>query len=81
MKFLLIDFTTLLLRLKETHVIIGLILAALGLAVIFLARRIARIARKEEDRDKPVENNNKVYISVKAFGLVLLLISLIILAF
>ena len=53
-KFLLIDFTAFLLRLQETHVIIGLILAALGLSTIFLARRIARIARTEEDREKPV---------------------------
>ncbi|MDD4110233.1 MAG: hypothetical protein PHS54_01620 [Clostridia bacterium] len=78
--FMLIDFTAFLLRLQEPHVIIGLILAVLGLATVFLARRITRVARKAEDRDKPVENNNKVYITIKAFGLILLLVALIILA-
>ncbi len=78
---MLIDFTSLFIRLQKPHVIIGLILAILGLATIFLARRIAFVARKEENKNKPIENTNKTYISIKAFGLVMLLISLILMVF
>lgn len=79
--FMLLDWTSFLIRLQRPHVIIGLILAALGLATILLARRIAIVARKEEDKDKPIEGNNKVYVTIKAFGLIMLLISLIIMVF
>lgn len=79
--FMLIDFTSFLIRLQKPHVIIGLILAVLGLATIFLARRIAFVARKEEEKTKPIENNNKVFLTIKAFGLVMLLVSLIIMVF
>ena len=76
-----INFTNLLVRIQKPHVMIGLILAAIGFATILLARRIARVARKEELRDQPVENNNKVYVTIKAFGLVMLLVALIIMVF
>lgn len=79
--FMLLDFTSFLIRLQKPHVIVGLILAVLGLATIFLARRIAFVARKEEEKDKPIENDNKVFITIKAFGLVMLLVSLIIMVF
>lgn len=75
------DVTNLIVRISKMHVMIGLILAAIGFATILLARRIARVSRKEENRDKPVENNNKVYIAIKAFGLVMLLVALIIMVF
>ena len=71
-------FSNLVDRLSKTHVIVGIVLAAIGFALSLLARRIAGFARKEEDRTLPVENNNKVYISIKAFGLVCLLVALII---
>lgn len=71
-------FSNLVDRLSKTHVIIGLVLAAIGFALSLLARRIAGYARKAEDRALPVENNNKVYITIKAFGLVCLLVALII---
>ena len=79
--FMLLDWTSFLIRLQKTHVMVGLILAAFGLATVLLARRITTVARKEEDRDKPVENNNKVYMTVKAFGLIMLLVSLVIMVF
>lgn len=78
---LALDFTNLIVRITKTHVMIGLILAAIGFATILLARRIASASRKEENRDKPIENNNKVYITIKAFGLVMLLVALIIMVF
>jgi Na+/H+ antiporter NhaD/arsenite permease-like protein len=78
---MLIDFTTFLIRLQKPHVITGLILAILGLATILLAKRIASVARKEQDRDKPIESNNRVLIIVKVLGLTMLLVSLIIMVF
>lgn len=66
---------TLLERLAQTNVIIGLALAALGFALTLLARRIAIFARKEDK----VKDNDKVFIGVKAFGLVMILVALIIL--
>lgn len=74
-------YSNLLDRLSKTHVITGLVLAVLGFALALLARRITSVARKKEDRALPVENNNKVYLTLKALGLVFLLVALIILMF
>ena len=76
-----VDFTNFVARIQKPHVIVGLILAVLGFATILLARRIASVARREENNDKPVESDNKVYILLKAVGLVMLLVALIILVF
>lgn len=76
---LALDLTSLLDRIQKPHVITGLILAVLGFAIILLAKRIAFVARK--DKSKPVDNNNKLYITLKALGLVMLLVALIIMIF
>ncbi len=76
-----VDFTNFVARIQKPHVIVGLILAVLGFATILLARRIASVARREENKDKPVDSDNKVYILLKAVGLVMLLVALIILVF
>lgn len=76
-----IDFSSFIARIQKPHVMIGLILAVIGFAIILLARRVATVARKEELRSLPVENNNKVYITLKALGLVMLLVALIIMVF
>ncbi len=68
-------------RLAKTHVIVGLCLAILGFALSLLARRIASVCRPEDQRKLPVENSNKVYIMLKGFGLVFLLVALIIMMF
>lgn len=68
-------------RLAKTHVIIGLCLAILGFALALLARRIASVCRPEEQKKLPVENSNKVYLILKGFGLVFLLVALIIMMF
>ncbi len=78
---MLVNFNSFLIRIQKTHVMVGLILAAFGLAIIFLAKRIASVARKEELRDQPIGNDNKVYIALKALGLVMLLVALIIMVF
>lgn len=66
---------TLLERLSQTNVIVGLALAALGFALSLLARRIAIFVRKEDK----VSDNDKVFIGVKAFSIVMILVALIIL--
>lgn len=68
-------------RLAKTHIIIGLCLAILGFALALLARRIASVCRPEEEKKLPVENSNKVYLILKGFGLVFLLVALIIMMF
>ena len=66
---------TLLERLAQTNVIVGLALAALGFALTLLARRIAIFVRKEDK----INDSDKVFMVVKAFGLVLILVALVIL--
>ena len=67
-------FVDLLTRLSQVNVMVGLILAAIGLAVTFLARKIARVVRKE----KEVPNNDNVYLICKAIGLVMICVALIV---
>ena len=67
-------FVDLLTRLAMPNVITGLILAALGLAITFLARKIARVIRKEKD----IPNNVNVYLICKALGLVMICVALIV---
>lgn len=67
-------FVDLLTRLAMPNVITGLVLAALGLAITFLARKIARVIRKEKD----IPNNDNVYLICKALGLVMICVALIV---
>ena len=67
-------FVDLLTRLSMPNVITGLILAALGLAITFLARKIARIIRKKTD----IDNNDHVYLICKALGLVMICVALVV---
>ena len=67
-------FVDLLRRLAMPNVITGLVLAALGLAITFLARKIARVIRKE----KEIPNNDNVYLICKALGLVMICVALIV---
>ena len=67
-------FVDLLTRLAMPNVITGLILAALGLAITFLARKIARVIRKGKD----IPNNDNVYLICKALGLVMICVALIV---
>ena len=67
-------FVDLLTRLAMPNVITGLILAAVGLAITFLARKIARVIRNK----KQIENNDNVYLVCKALGLVMICVALIV---
>ena len=71
---LMLLFVDLLTRLAMPNVITGLVLAALGLAITFLARKIARVIRKE----KEIPNNDNVYLICKALGLVMICVALIV---
>lgn len=55
----------------------GIVLAVLGVAIGVLAKRITRVVRKSNI----VENNDKILISLKLVGLVLLFLALILLIF
>lgn len=55
----------------------GIVLAVLGVAIGVLAKRITRVVRKSNT----VENNDKILISLKLVGLVLLFLALILLIF
>ncbi|MEG1751961.1 MAG: hypothetical protein RR140_02840 [Clostridia bacterium] len=63
--------------LKNINVIIGLILAILGLAVLLLARKITKKIRKE----KNIEKMDNLYLIIMAFALVLVVAGLIITVF
>ena len=68
--FLLDDLLT---RLMNPFVMTGIILAALGLAVIFLSKKIARAIRKNKD----IAPNDNVYLICKVAGLIMVVVSLI----
>lgn len=65
---------TLLEFLSTGYRIVGLVLAALGLATALLARRITKAVRKAET----VSNDDKVYVGLLAFALCLLLAGLLV---
>ncbi len=56
---------------------LGIILAVLGVAIGVLAKRITRVVRKSNT----IENNDKILISLKLVGLILLFLALILLIF
>lgn len=60
-------------RLKLPNVLTGLILAILGIALSFLAKKITQVIRGE----KELKENDKIFLSIKAFALVMILVALI----
>ncbi len=56
---------------------LGIVLAVLGVAIGVLAKRITRVVRKSNT----IENNDKILISLKLVGLILLFLALILLIF
>ena len=56
---------------------LGIVLAVLGVAIGVLAKRITRGVRKSNT----IENNDKILISLKLVGLILLFLALILLIF
>jgi hypothetical protein len=66
--------TSLIERLTMTNVILGIVLAVVGLSLSLIATRFARMVRKTSN----VDPNDKVIIGFKSFGLILILIALIV---
>ncbi len=64
-------------RLQLPSVIFAVVFAVVGLAFVFLAKRIARAVRKTND----IKDNDRVYITFKVIGLTMLFISLLIIVF
>ncbi len=59
--------------LRNELVIIGIVLAAVGLALSFLSKRIAKSVRKS-DEIKPTDT---VMLTFKAFGLICIVVALV----
>ena len=68
---LFIDFWT---RLTQTNLIIGLIVAILGLGMILLARKMVKSYKKIDI----VPNDDKAMLAIRGFGLVFMLIAMFI---
>ena len=81
MNLLLNTFQTfcesLLRRLQDPAIIAALACAILAVALVILAKRVARMVRKSD----VVQENDNVLISLKAIGLILLFISVLIIVF
>ncbi|MFA6860026.1 MAG: hypothetical protein WCR30_01400 [Clostridia bacterium] len=66
-------FENLTTRLSQMNVQVGLVLAILGLGMALLAKRIARLVRQK----KEIVSDDKVLLTCKAFGLVMICVALI----
>ena len=81
MNLLLNSFQTfwenLLVRLQMPAIMVALACAVVGVAIVMLAKRITRMVRKSDS----VQDNDNVLISLKAIGLVLLFVSVLIIVF
>ena len=70
-------YESLLRRLQDPAIIAALACAILAVALVILAKRVARMVRKSD----VVQENDNVLISLKAIGLILLFISVLIIVF
>lgn len=61
-------------RIQMPNVIVGLVLAMIGLGAVLLARRITRAVRKTDK----IDTSDHVYLWIKGFGLVALCVAMII---
>lgn len=68
---LFVDFFT---RLSQPNVIIGIILCAIGLGLVFLSKKFIGFYRKADD----VKDNDKVFLFLKVLGLAMICSALII---
>lgn len=77
MNLMLSFWSTLSERLQLPMFTAGIVLAVLGVAIGVLAKRITRVVRKSNT----IEDNDKVLVSLKLVGLILLFLALILLIF
>ncbi|MDD4816094.1 MAG: hypothetical protein PHQ62_03050 [Clostridia bacterium] len=67
-------FVDLLTRLAQPNVIIGIILCALGLGLVLISKKMAKLYSKNQE----VNDDDKVYLILKGLGLVMILFALVI---
>lgn len=60
----------------KPEAVVGVVLAAVGLAMALIARRITVAVRGTKD----IKNDDKVFLSIKVFGLIVILVGLILVA-
>ena len=81
MNILLDSFQTfwdnLLIRLQMPVIMIALGCAILGVAIVFLARRITCVVRKSDD----IKDNDNVLLALKSIGLIFLFVAVLIIIF
>ena len=77
MNLMLTIWSTINERLQLPMFTAGIVFAVLGVTIGVLAKRITRVVRKSN----VVENNDKILVSLKLVGLVLLFLALILLIF
>lgn len=61
-------------RLTQVNIITGLILLFLGIVLAISAFKLTKLIRKRDD----IKNNDKVFLSIKAIALAIILASLIV---
>lgn len=61
-------------RFTQTNVIVGLVLLAVGIILALLSGTITRLKRKT----KTVQSNDKLFLTIKAIALAIILASLIV---
>ena len=61
-------------RFAQTNVIVGIVLLVIGVLVAIFAKKITKLIRKADK----VEPNDRIMLTLKAFALLVILISLIV---
>ncbi len=61
-------------RLMQPNVMAGIILLVIGVLFAIFAKKITKLIRKSEK----VESNDRILLTIKAFALVVILVSLIV---
>ena len=56
--------------------VVGVVLAAVGLAMALIARRVTVAVRGTRD----IKSDDKVFLSIKVFGLIVILVGLVLVA-
>lgn len=61
-------------RFAQTNVIVGIILLVIGVLVALFSKKITKLIRKADK----IEPNDKIMLTLKAFALMVILVSLIV---
>ena len=73
----LLEDTGLVTALKSMPVIMGIVLAAFGIALAVLSKRVAKAVRKTNE----LNDDDKIVLGMRTFGLIFALIALVLVAF